>query len=195
MARHPLLHRQLKRHIGDAEIAPELQGLLDEISEAYYRNDRSQTLFERALDLTSDEFLAREADNVRELHRLSGATEQVEQLLIMLNTTVEISTDALLLLDGNGEPVLFSERLPEYLGADDEFLACLNTEELQQHIEGNAVDASEFLEQYDQIQQDPTIATCCTVNMNNGATLECHSLPYPQDEEHMGRVWNFRRLA
>jgi|GEM_PF-6736540 len=195
MAMHPLLRRQLKTHNADSLKDLGLNGLLEEISESYYRNDRSQTLFERALDLTSEEFLAKAADNTRELHALSGSHEQVEQLLTMLSSTIEISTDALLLMDAQGEPVLFSERLPDYLDADDEFLSCLNNDELIHHIESVTDENGEFTQQFKHALQDPSITTCCTLILKNGKTLECHSLPYQQEGEKMGRVWNFRLLS
>ena len=192
---NPLLKRQLKTHNADSLKELGLKDLLAEISESYYRNDRSQTLFERALDLTSEEFLAKAADNTRELHALSGSHEQVEQLLTMLSATVEISADALLLMDAQGEPVLFSSRLPDYLDADDEFLSCLNNDELIRHIGSVVHDSDEFTEQFKQTQQDPSTSTYCTVILKNGNTLECHSLPYQQENEKMGRVWNFRKLS
>lgn len=192
---HPLLKRQLKMHNADSLEDLGLSDLLQEISDSYYRNDRSQTLFERALDLTSEEFLAKAADSKREIHALSGSHEQVEQLLTMLSATVEISTDALLLMDAQGEPVLFSARLPDYLGADDEFLSCLNNDELMHHIESASINCDEFKEQFKQCQQDNTINTLCMLTLSNGNQLECQSLPYQQENEKMGRVWNFRLIA
>lgn len=191
---HPLLTRQLKNHHADTLEDPCLNGLFAEISEAYYRNDRSQTLFERALDLTSEEFLAKAADNTRELHALSGSHEQVEQLLAMLSATVEISADALLLMDAHGEPVLFSPRLPDYLGVNDERLSCLNNDGLIQHISGKFDESDEFARQFERTRQDPSLSTHCILRLSNGKQLVCHSLPYQQEGGAMGRVWNFRRL-
>ena len=192
---HPLLKRQLKMHNADKLQDPSLSDLLQEISDSYYRNDRSQTLFERALDLTSEEFLAKAADSKREIHALSGSHEQVEQLLTMLNATVEISTDALLLMDAQGEPVLFSARLPDYLDADDEFLSCLNNDELINHIVSTSTNCDEFKQQFKQSQQDNSINIHCTLSLKSGHQLECQSLPYQQEDEKMGRVWNFRLLS
>lgn len=193
---HPLLERQLKRHsANNADKLETLSELLQEISEAYYRNDRSQTLFERALDLTSEEFLDKEANTRRELHALEGAQEQVEQLLAMLGATVEISTDALLILDADGEPVLFSERLSEYLCIQDEQLTSLNYDEFTHHLESICIDNDEFIEQNQAILKDDQLASCCTLQLKNGSTLDCHTLPYQQENGKMGRVWNFNRLA
>lgn len=191
---HPLLKRQLKTHNADSLTELGLSRLLEEISESYYRNDRSQTLFERALDLTSEEFLAKAADNNRELNALRGSHEQVEQLLAMLSATVEISTDALLLMDAQGEPILFSSRLPDYLGANDEFLSCLNNDELIHHVRTASHDSGEFEEQFKQCQQDSSISTHCQLSLNNGNVLDCQSLPYQQEDEQMGRVWNFHLI-
>ncbi len=60
MSRHPLLLRQLRRRLGEAE--PDDAGLarlLDDVSAAYEDADRSRDLLERSLELTSQELFAR----------------------------------------------------------------------------------------------------------------------------------------
>ena len=50
---HPVLRRQLERHLG-GEPAPELRALLEEVEAEYLRADGERTTLHRALDLLSD---------------------------------------------------------------------------------------------------------------------------------------------
>jgi hypothetical protein len=53
---HPLLNRQIKRHICDP-IPPELQNFLKAVDDAYVQFDADRRMLERSLALSSEELL------------------------------------------------------------------------------------------------------------------------------------------
>jgi two-component system, cell cycle sensor histidine kinase and response regulator CckA len=57
---HKLLLRQLRRHLGEEAAAlPELQNLLQSVSDAYHQADEDRALIERSMEVVSEEMLDR----------------------------------------------------------------------------------------------------------------------------------------
>ncbi|MCP4205118.1 MAG: PAS domain S-box protein [bacterium] len=65
---HPLLKRQLKKSLGTLdELSPELEALLEAVSQTYEQADLDHELLERALEMTSEELLVAN-DELRARH-------------------------------------------------------------------------------------------------------------------------------
>jgi len=53
---HPLLQRQIKKHLGsDYKPTGEIKNLLEAVSDAYYASDEGRILTERSLEISSKE--------------------------------------------------------------------------------------------------------------------------------------------
>jgi two-component system NtrC family sensor kinase len=55
---HSLLRRQLKRYFGDLDaVPPQWQRFIAAVDDAYHQSDIDRDMFERSLELTSQELL------------------------------------------------------------------------------------------------------------------------------------------
>ncbi|MDP9190996.1 MAG: ATP-binding protein [Acidobacteriota bacterium] len=99
--RHPLLARQIRRHLGDKPIPEVASGLLDAIDDAYRQNDIDRAMLERSLEISSQELL-----------------EANSQMRAMLQATPDVFLHVGIdgrLLDYKSDPLidLFCTRSPE----------------------------------------------------------------------------------
>lgn len=94
---HPLLSRQIRRHLGDMQPLPEAwQGFFEAVSDAYSHGDQDRNLIEHALEEMSQELTARNEELRRQLEErccteLALQREKREQaaLIEKLATTQE----------------------------------------------------------------------------------------------------------
>ncbi|HEY5227998.1 MAG TPA: histidine kinase dimerization/phospho-acceptor domain-containing protein, partial [Opitutaceae bacterium] len=82
MISHPLLQRQVRKHLGaDAPVSPELTRLLEAVEAAYCQFETDRKLVERSMELSSTELL--EANS-----RLRAQNERDAAVLVTLRSSV-----------------------------------------------------------------------------------------------------------
>lgn len=75
---HPLLERQLTRHLGSRDgLSPEMQAFLAAVDAAYHEHDSDRTLLERSMDLSSGELVERNQELGDSLRRLKDLQRQL----------------------------------------------------------------------------------------------------------------------
>jgi signal transduction histidine kinase len=88
---HPVLRRQLARHVGEvATLTPEIQALLEVVNAAYHQADEDRKLLERTMDLSSQELMATNA----ELSRMKDEAQAASRAksLFLANMRHELRT-------------------------------------------------------------------------------------------------------
>lgn len=95
---HPLLQRQIKKHLGDLdprEIAP----LIEAVNQAYLHADEDRSLLERSIELSSNELRSRNQDLEARLAELRSTQDQLTRSYSLLRTTLDSTADAIIVVD------------------------------------------------------------------------------------------------
>ena len=73
---HALLRRQLRKHLGSAELTGSMRSFVEAVNEAYLQADDERMMMKRAFELSSQELLDANADLAAALEALGRAAEQ-----------------------------------------------------------------------------------------------------------------------
>ena len=73
---HRLLKRQIKNHLNDVEISPELQNFIWAVNQAYINQDKDKTILERSVDISSREY----NENMEKIRLLQSQLIQQEKM-------------------------------------------------------------------------------------------------------------------
>src|SRR5437763_13806216 len=83
---HRLLERQLKKSVGRTEgFSPDIQKLLEAVTDAYSAADDDRVLIERSMDLSSQELLARNSDLILAERKYRAILESAIDCIIAIS--------------------------------------------------------------------------------------------------------------
>ena len=106
--RHKLLIRQLRRHFGSlADVPASLAPLLEAVEAAYGDADHDRAMMEHSLETVSREL----ADRLERMRTAIGERDEVQQAMSLLEATLEASSDAVMVLDLEGNEVRSNQQL------------------------------------------------------------------------------------
>ena len=115
---HRLLERQLRKHLR-GEAGPELQRLLQAVSDAYQQQDQDRQLVERAMELSSHELIERNRALAATQERLLAEVEQRKRTEYRYRLAAQGANDGLWDWDVETGRVYYSPRWKAMLGYDD----------------------------------------------------------------------------
>jgi diguanylate cyclase (GGDEF)-like protein/PAS domain S-box-containing protein len=115
---HRLLERQLRKHFR-GEAGPELQGLLQAVSDAYQQQDQDRQLVERAMELSSHELFERHRALAATQERLLAEMEQRKRTEYRYTLAAQGANDGLWDWDVETGSVYYSPRWKAMLGYDE----------------------------------------------------------------------------
>ncbi len=115
---HRLLERQLRKHFR-GEAGPELQRLLQAVSEAYQQQDQDRQLVERAMELSSHELFERNRTLAATQERLLAEVEQRKRTEYRYTLAAQGANDGLWDWDVETGRVYYSTRWKAMLGYDE----------------------------------------------------------------------------
>ena len=115
---HRLLERQLRKHFR-GEAGPELQRLLQAVSEAYQQEDQDRQLVERAMELSSHELFERNRALAATQERLLAEVEQRKRTEYRYTLAAQGANDGLWDWDVETGRVYYSPRWKAMLGYDE----------------------------------------------------------------------------
>jgi diguanylate cyclase (GGDEF)-like protein/PAS domain S-box-containing protein len=116
--KHRLLERQLQKHLR-GEAGPELQHLLQAVSEAYQQHDQERKLVGRAMELSSEELLERNRVLAATQERLLAEVEQRKRTEYRYSLAAQGANDGLWDWDLETGRVYYSPRWKAMLGYDE----------------------------------------------------------------------------
>ena len=106
--RHKLLIRQLRRHFGSvADVPASLLPFLEAVEAAYSDADDDRAMMDHSLETVSHEL----ADRLDRVRTAIGQRDEVQQAMSLLEATLEASSDAVLVLDLEGNEVRSNQQL------------------------------------------------------------------------------------
>ena len=115
---HRLLERQLRKHFR-GEAGPELQRLLQAVSDAYQQQDQDRQLVERAMELSSHELFERNRALAATQERLLAEVEQRKRTEYRYTLAAQGANDGLWDWDVETGRVYYSPRWKAMLGYDE----------------------------------------------------------------------------
>ena len=115
---HRLLERQLRKHLR-GEAGPELQRLLQAVSDAYQQQDQDRQLVERAMELSSHELFERNRALAATQERLLAEVEQRKRTEYRYTLAAQGANDGLWDWDVETGRVYYSPRWKAMLGYDE----------------------------------------------------------------------------
>ncbi|MDP2788267.1 MAG: ATP-binding protein [Pseudomonadota bacterium] len=193
---HPLLERQIRKHLEPAGLGQEtMRPFLEAVDRTYQHDDTALKLAEHSLDLMSQELTERNAALLDQLTERQRAEAQLENLLFLLGTTLESTVDGLLVLDREAKTVRFNRSFIEMWRVPDEVMAFWSHDTLMQHLLEQLVDAQAFTDQLAHLCSHPELECDDTFECSDGRVIERHSLPQPQGMDDVGRVLSFRDIT
>jgi PAS domain-containing protein len=193
---HRLLQRQIDRFLkGVATMPPGWDGFVAAVSDGYESADADRLTIERSLELMSEELTERNAAMRRELVERQKAEAQLEQLLSLLDTTLESTADGILALDREGRTVRFNRRFTEMWNIPNEILAFWEHHRVIAHVVQQLQDPANFLATLDHLCHHPEAEHYDLLQCLDGRVVERYSLPQPLGVESVGRVFSFRDVT
>jgi len=194
---HRLLQRQIKRFLDGRDAMPEgLSLFIAAVNEAYENADADRLLIERSLDLMSKELTDRNSELRNQLTERQNAEAQLEQLLSLLGTTLESTTDGILALNKDGRLVRFNQRFVDLWRIPDEITAFWEHERMLGFVCGQLRRPEDFLAKVDYLCLHPAEESFDLMECLDGRVIERYSLPQPLGVDTVvGRVFSFRDIT
>jgi len=193
---HRLLERQIKQHLGEAQtFPPALNALAKAVSDAYEGTDTDRAMIERSLELMSQELNERNADLHLQLIERQRAEAQLEQLLSLIGTTLESTTDGIMALDKAGRLVRFNQRFVEMWRIPDEITAFWEHNQMIGCICAQIKHPENFLARMDYLCGHSGEESFDLLECHDGRLIEHYSLPQPLGVDNVGRVFSFRDIT
>lgn len=178
---------------------------MDAVSRANISNDVSNSTqdeleqriqeLEATLEQTSKELLQRNWELENQLEAASNSHSQLEQLYSIINSTLQTSRDGIILMDDEGDPILFNSTAATLLNTTQSYIGQADYNALESLMLEKTKNSYLFSEQLNLIRKDPHTDTLCTLELNDGRIVECSSYVREQSGEVIGRVWNFHDIT
>jgi len=193
---HRLLQRQIRQYLGEAQtLTPELAAFAQAISEAYASADADWAMIERSLELMSQELTERNADLRAQLVERQRAEAQLEELLSLIGTTLESTTDGIMALDKGGRLVRFNQRFVEMWRIPDDITAFWEHNRMMGCICTQLKHPEDFLAKVDYLCSHSGEENFDLMECLDGRLIERYSLPQPLGVDTVGRVFSFRDIT
>lgn len=191
-----MLEKQIKRYLDDGQPrTPALKAFVEAVSEAYESADADRIMIERSLELMSQELTERNADLRSQLIERQRAEAQLEQLLSLIGTTLESTTDGIMALDKDGRLVRFNQRFVEMWRIPDDITAFWEHEQMIGCICTRLKHPENFLARIDYLCRHSGEESFNLLECLDGRLIEHYSLPQPLGVDTVGRVFSFRDIT
>jgi len=189
---HRLLEHQTKRFLRENPLPPPGWDMfLAAVDEAYSSADADRQSFECYRQLKSKELVELHT-NLAE-RRLAEA--QLEHLLSLLGTTLESTTDGIMVLGKDGRLARFNQSLIEMWQIPDDISAFWEHEQMMECICTQLRQPEVFIARMDYLCQHLEEVSLDQVECLDGRWMECYSLPHQLGDDVVGRVFSFRDIT
>ena len=190
--RHKLLIRQLRRHFGSvADVPASLLPFLEAVEAAYSDADDDRAMMDHSLETVSREL----ADRLDRVRAAIGERDEVQQAMSLLEATLEASSDAVLVLDLEGNEVRSNQQLQRLWRLTTTPGHPREAVPAPQRIAAQLESGPRFRDWMHRRHDERPLREVEEVRTNDGRVIEWHSSPQYLDDTIVGWVWSFRDMT
>jgi diguanylate cyclase (GGDEF)-like protein/PAS domain S-box-containing protein len=120
---------------------------------------------------------------------------RIEKSLSLLSTTLESSSDAMLVVDLNNIWVLYNQKFIDLWHITDEIIAAKDDNAALLYVLNQLEDAAGFLHKVQELYHTPAASSFDIIHFKQGKIVERYSIPQRVNGEVVGRVWSFRDIT
>ncbi len=190
--RHKLLIRQLRRHFGTLADVPEsLAPFLEAVERAYGDADHDRAMMEHSLETVSSEL----AERLERVRTAIGERDEVQQAMSLLEATLEASSDAVTVLDLDGNEVRSNHQLRRLWKLAAESGDLLDAIPLRVRIAAQVESGPRFRDWVHRGDAERPLREVEELRTHDGRVIEWHSSPQYLGDTIVGSVWSFRDIS
>jgi len=190
--RHKLLIRQLRRYFGTLADVPEsLAPFLEAVEGAYDDADHDRAMMEHSLETVSSEL----AERLERVRTAIGERDEVQQAMSLLEATLEASSDAVTVLDLDGNEVRSNQQLRRLWKLAAESGDLLDAIPLRVRITAQVESGPRFRDWGHRGEAERPLREVEELRTYDGRVIEWHSSPQYLGETIVGSVWSFRDIS
>ena len=190
--RHKLLIRQLRRHFGTLADVPEsLAPFLEAVERAYGDADHDRAMMEHSLETVSSEL----AERLERVRTAIGERDEVQQAMSLLEATLEASSDAVTVLDLDGNEVRSNQQLRRLWKLAAESGDLLDAIPLRVRIAAQVESGPRFRDWVHRGDAERPLREVEELRTHDGRVIEWHSSPQYLGDTIVGSVWSFRDIS
>jgi two-component system cell cycle sensor histidine kinase/response regulator CckA len=123
------------------------------------------------------------------------AEDEWRRTVSLLQSTIESTTDGILVVNQEGRIVLFNERFKTIWKIPQHIIDQRDDDAALAHVTHQLKDPSAFLEKVVQLYADPGAESFDVLEFKDGRVFERYSCPHKLDGRPIGRVWSFRDVS
>jgi PAS domain S-box-containing protein len=120
---------------------------------------------------------------------------ELEKNISLLNSTLESTTDAILVVDLNNTWVSKNQRFIDLWHIPDDIIAAKNDRAALSYVLDQLEYPESFLNKVRELYNTPEASSFDTFKFKNGKIIERYSIPQIVGKEVVGRVWSFRDVT
>ncbi|MDQ8167495.1 MAG: response regulator [Gemmatimonadota bacterium] len=190
--RHKLLIRQLRRHFGSlADVPASLAPLLEAVEAAYGDADHDRAMMEHSLETVSREL----ADRLERMRTAIGERDEVQQAMSLLEATLEASSDAVMVLDLEGNEVRSNQQLRRLWKLAAVSGDMLDAIPVRVRIAAQVELGPRFRDWVHSGHTERPLREVEELRTHDGRVIEWHSSPQYLGDTIVGWVWSFRDIS
>ena len=123
------------------------------------------------------------------------AEQEIRRTVSLLQSSIESTTDGLLVVDGKGTVVAFNQRFAQLWRVPPELLETRDSNALLSSVTEQLKGPDQFLAKIKDLMSQPEAEAFDVLEFKDGRVFERYSIPQRQDGEPVGRVWSFRDVT
>lgn len=118
-----------------------------------------------------------------------------ERYLSLLQTTLDATTDGILVVDSEGRTVIHNRNFVEIWNLPQEMIECYEDAKMIDWVKNQLKSPEDFTKKVEELYQHPEKESYDTLEFKSGRVLERYSSPHRLGNKIVGRVWSFRDVT